>query len=135
MRYETKPMKTHLKVISCFAVMAIACGGLCLTDSVRAQSAPQPSASPDATRRKTPLPRLPLLQAQRPRQRWRREGRASLLKARGHRGHSKAQVQDERLLARRKRHDGKVQLRIDSGDLQPEGSGMVQALDVSAQSD
>ncbi len=32
-------MKTHLKLISHFAILAIACGGFCLSASVRAQSA------------------------------------------------------------------------------------------------
>lgn len=57
---------------------------------------------------------------------------SSLLKARGY---SKAHVQDERLLGGRKRHNREVQLRIDSGDLQPERRRMGQALDVPAQSD
>ena len=55
MRYESNPMKIQLKLVSCFAVMAIACGGLYLTASVRAQYAPQPSASPDANKKENPV--------------------------------------------------------------------------------
>jgi hypothetical protein len=54
MRYENDPMKTQLKLTSCFAVMAIACAGLCLTTSVRAQSAPQPTEDPNANKKEAP---------------------------------------------------------------------------------
>jgi hypothetical protein len=48
MRYESNPMKTQLKLISCFAVMAFACGGLFLSASLRAQSSnPDTLASPN----------------------------------------------------------------------------------------
>lgn len=52
-------MKTQLKVISCFAVMAIACGGLCLTASVRAQAAPQPTEDPNANKKEVPVAPTP----------------------------------------------------------------------------
>ena len=36
---KTNPMKNQLKLISCFALIALACGGLCLSASIYAQSA------------------------------------------------------------------------------------------------
>jgi hypothetical protein len=47
-------MKIQLKLISCFAVMAIACGGLYLSASVRAQAAPQPTEDPYANKKENP---------------------------------------------------------------------------------
>jgi hypothetical protein len=41
-------MKTQLKLIPLFVLMAVACGGLCLSAFVRAQSsAPDSQATPD----------------------------------------------------------------------------------------
>lgn len=61
MHYESNPMKTRLKVISCFAVMAIACGGLYLSASVRAQApaAPQPTEDPYANKKENPANTTP----------------------------------------------------------------------------
>lgn len=47
-------MKTQLKLMASCAVIAIAFAGLCLTTPVRAQSAPQPSATPDANKKENP---------------------------------------------------------------------------------
>jgi hypothetical protein len=51
-------MKTQLKLISHFAIIAIACGGLCFSASVRAQSAtpagPQTTPDPDANKKEAP---------------------------------------------------------------------------------
>jgi hypothetical protein len=42
------PMKTQLKLISHFAIMAIACGGLCFGASLRAQTSnPDALSTPD----------------------------------------------------------------------------------------
>lgn len=46
-------MKTQLKLTSC-AVIAIACAGLCLTASIRAQSAPEPTGTPAANKKENP---------------------------------------------------------------------------------
>lgn len=58
MRYENNPMKTQLKLVSCFAVIAIACGGFCLSALVRAQSATFTEAGatpdPDANKKEAP---------------------------------------------------------------------------------
>lgn len=48
----------------------------------------------------------------------------SLLAASGHRGYAEPHPQQERLRIGRKRHNREVQLRIDSGDLQPQGRRM-----------
>lgn len=51
-------MKTHLKLISHFAILAIACGGFCLSASVRAQSATPSDAptqvDPNANKKEAP---------------------------------------------------------------------------------
>gem|GEM_PF-2439968 len=51
-------MKTQQKIISCFAAVAIAFAGLCLTASVRAQEptpgAPQPFETPYANKKEAP---------------------------------------------------------------------------------
>lgn len=54
-------MKTQLKVISCFAAMAIACAGLFFSVSVRAQSpaAPQPTEDPYANKKEVPANATP----------------------------------------------------------------------------
>ena len=120
MRYENNPMKTQLKLISCFAVMAIACGSLCFTASVRAQSAPQPTVDPNANKKEAPAAPAPSASpTATPKQL-----DSPLLQASGHPGHSEAQMRHERFVAGRKSHHREVQLRIDSGDLQPQGSWM-----------
>lgn len=47
-------MKTQLKLISCFAAMAMACGSLCFSVSVLAQAAPAPSEDPYANKKEAP---------------------------------------------------------------------------------
>ncbi len=59
----------------------------------------------------------------------------SLLEASGHRGYAEPRAQHERLVAGREIHDREVQLRIDSGDLQPQCSWMSQALGVPTHGD
>ena len=52
-------MKTQLKLVSCFAVIAIACGGFCFSALVRAQSvtfadAGATPSDPDANKKEAP---------------------------------------------------------------------------------
>ena len=51
-------MKTQMKLISCFAVMAIACGGFCVSALVHAQSVTFTEAGaspePDANKKEAP---------------------------------------------------------------------------------
>jgi hypothetical protein len=52
--HEINPMKTHLKLISLFAAIAIACGGLCFSAALRAQSGTpdgQSTPEPDANKK------------------------------------------------------------------------------------
>ena len=48
-------------------------------------------------------------------------------------GHPQAHLQHERFLAGRKRHDWKPQLRIDSGDFQPQRGWMSQTFEIASQ--
>ena len=59
MRYETNPMKTRLKLVSCFAAMAIVCGSLCFNVSVLGQAAPAPTEDPYANKKEAPVVATP----------------------------------------------------------------------------
>ena len=58
MRYESNPMKTQLKIISCFVVMAFASGALLLSASLRAQTSTPDAvgtpSDPDANKKEAP---------------------------------------------------------------------------------
>jgi hypothetical protein len=50
---NTNPMKFQKSILQ-FAVIALAWGGLCLSASIHAQSAPEASAAPDANKKEGP---------------------------------------------------------------------------------
>jgi len=58
-RYETNPMKTQLKLVSCFVAMAMVCGSLCFSASVLAQAAPAPTEDPYANKKEAPVNATP----------------------------------------------------------------------------
>jgi hypothetical protein len=47
-------MKTHLKSVLPFAVIALACGALCLGAFIHASSASEASPAPDANKKENP---------------------------------------------------------------------------------